>query len=244
MKKFIYFLMAMTPLLCGSCSDDDKLPSLTPSQRGTVVDNEGNTYEWVRLGDLLWTTSNANNGPDVWETEYYAGDVYGYLKVFHNVGFNNRLNQSQVEDYTQNYRPVYGNLMTFDAAKASAPEGWRLPTDEDWQKLERYLGMSGTASKGARGDGQAYRLRENGSGTELAMLPGGGFILQPANGWVSLDLEFEEINGFYWTSTFSDANADEPTAYYRKFYTVSGKIWRECALANNMMSVRWVKDAE
>lgn len=235
--------MAVTPLLFCSCSDDDdKMPAVKPSDRGTVVDNEGNTYEWVRIGDLLWTTSNANNGPDVWETEYWAGEADGYMKVFHdNYG---DLYKSKVKKYTNNYRPVYGNLMTYESAKASAPEGWRLPSDEDWQKLERSLGMTGTDAKGARGTGQAYRLRESGSGTELAMLAGGGFILQPYLGYITLDLVFEEVNGFYWTSTLSDSNEDEDVAYYRKFYTVNGKIWRECALTNNMMSVRWVKDAE
>ena len=35
----------------------------------------------------------------------------------------------------------HGNLYTWEEALAACPEGWRLPTDEDWQNLEttRYV---------------------------------------------------------------------------------------------------------
>ncbi len=41
---------------------------------------------------------------------------------------------------------IYGNLLSYDDAVASTPEGWRLPTDEDWQKLEQALGMDAKTS--------------------------------------------------------------------------------------------------
>jgi uncharacterized protein (TIGR02145 family) len=40
---------------------------------------------------------------------------------------------------------VYGKLYNWFAVVDSrkiAPEDWRVPTDEDWKKLEMYLGMS------------------------------------------------------------------------------------------------------
>jgi uncharacterized protein (TIGR02145 family) len=36
---------------------------------------------------------------------------------------------------------TFGNLYTYEQALALAPEGWRLPTDEDWQKLEQAMGI-------------------------------------------------------------------------------------------------------
>lgn len=36
----------------------------------------------------------------------------------------------------------YGLLYTWEAAKRCAPKGWRLPSDRDWRKLERTLGMN------------------------------------------------------------------------------------------------------
>lgn len=40
------------------------------------------------------------------------------------------------------YSKAYGFLYTQDGARKAVPEGWRLPTDEDWKKLEKTLGMS------------------------------------------------------------------------------------------------------
>lgn len=238
MKKYIYLLLTVAPLLFSSCSDDDdKLPKITPTERGTVTDNEGNVYDWVRIGDLLWTTSNAKNGPDVWEVQYY--DNFEWLYIFD--GYDD---EPESIDYVENYRPVYGNLMNYAGAVASAPEGWRLPSDEDWQKLERHLGMTGTDRTGRRGNGQAFRLQEKGSGTELAMQLGGAFIFQPKFGWVSLPLDFEQVYGYYWTSTINPSNPDEESAYFRKFLNGQGYIWRESCSTQQLMSVRWVKDAE
>lgn len=39
------------------------------------------------------------------------------------------------------YAAEYGYLYTWPAAEKALPEGWRLPTDEDWKILEKELGM-------------------------------------------------------------------------------------------------------
>ena len=43
-----------------------------------------------------------------------------------------------------NYSGTYGYLYSLEGALAALPEegGWRLPTEEDWEKLERHLGMA------------------------------------------------------------------------------------------------------
>ena len=243
MKKYIFLLLTVAPLLFSSCSDDDdKLPKITPAERGTVTDNEGNVYDWVRIGDLLWTTSNAKNGPYILDNQYY--DRFSWKTLFEDdYGY---IDYDAVDEYEQSYLPEYGNLMNYAGAVASAPDGWRLPSDDDWQKLERHLGMTGTDRTGRRGNGQAFRLQEKGSGTELAMQLGGAFIFQPAFGWISLDLDFEQVYGYYWTSTLRplSSTSDEESAYFRKFLGGQGGIWREACSTQQLMSVRWVKDAE
>lgn len=241
MKKIIYFLLSLTPLLLSSCSDDDdKVPSLTPTERGTVTDNDGNTYGWVRIGNLRWTTSNAKNGPGVWECRYYTNFEWTY--VFDSYGSPSK---TKIKDFTENYMPVYGNLMNYDGAVASAPDGWRLPTDDDWKDLERALGMNDADNMGMRGNGQAFRLQEKDGGTELAMQLGGGFILTPSYGVVNLPLDYEGVFGYYWTSTLDpDCDKDEPKVYFRKFFNGKGVIWREFSTTQQLMSVRWVQDVK
>ena len=44
----------------------------------------------------------------------------------------------------EGYAAEYGYLYTWPAAQKALPEGWRLPTDEDWKILEKELGMEET----------------------------------------------------------------------------------------------------
>ena len=241
MKKIIYYLLLpLVALAVSACGDDDdNLPEVKPADRGTVTDDEGNVYEWVRIGDLLWTTTNANNGPDVWDFDYYDGsswqptysDSYG------------RVPSSRKKYMNNTYRPKYGNQMNYANAVASAPEGWRLPSDEDWKNLERCLGMTDVDNIGARGDGQVFRMQEGEGGTELALLPGGAFIFEPIYGWIELNIRFEEVYGYYWTSTLDPSYIDEETAYFRKFLVGQGQVWRERTSGQQCMSVRWCRDA-
>ena len=48
----------------------------------------------------------------------------------------------KAEEQTRGYMEKYGLLYTYDGALKALPEGWKLPTDEDWKQLEETLGMS------------------------------------------------------------------------------------------------------
>ena len=108
-----------------------------------------NTYEWVRYAGLDWMTSNFKEGTPYYELTYI--NQYGYTDDL----------IKDCEDLTPEEWDRYGNLYSYEEAKANAPEGWRLPTDEDWKKLERAMGMSqGDAdATGFRGteEGDVYK---------------------------------------------------------------------------------------
>lgn len=234
MKKFIYALGVLALVGLSSCNDDDALPNVVPQDRGTVTDNLGNVYEWVRIGDQLWTTTNALNGTPMTEVEYYNNYKYVYV-----------VGESELEYVEEEYIPEFGNLMSYDDAVGSAPEGWRLPSDEDWQRLERTLGMSGTDRKGWRGDGVAYKLQETTSGCQLGLLLGGSCIFQANLGYDEQKLQFVNEYGYFWTSTIEPAYDSEHTqVYYRKIAANVGKVGRECMRSEALLAVRWVKDAE
>lgn len=234
MKKFIYAFLTLASLAFVSCGDDDdSLPNIVPQDRGTVTDNEGNVYGWVRIGDQMWTTSNALNGTPMTEREY-----------FDNWDWNNVIPSSRLKYVEEEYIPTFGNLMNYDDAVASAPEGWRLPTDEDWQKLERTLGMSNTASKGWRGNGVAYKMQEKDSGCELGLLIGGSCALLQHLGMMSQELAWVNEYGYYWTSTIDPGYDDFTMVYYRKITAGDGRVVRECMRSECMLSVRWVKDVK
>lgn len=235
MKSLIYSLAIGVVMAAGTSCSDDKLPSVTPADRGTVTDDQGNVYNWVRIGDQMWTTSNAKNGTSLAEAVYY-----------NNFEWSNVLSSDQaIEEYETNYLPVYGNMMTMEDAVESAPEGWRLPTDEDWKKLERVLGMTDVDSKGYRGDGVAYALMNTDSGAELSLGFGGGCFPIKNYGWIKINQDFVGEHGYYWTSTIDDSyEEDYSMAYFRKITANYGKVDRDCMRIDSYLSVRWVKDVK
>lgn len=88
---------------------------------GTVTDVDGKVYYTTLIGNQEWTVEN-------WACDKYADGtsmdscfVYG----------DNDANLS-----------AFGRLYTYDVIKKKniAPEGWRVPTKEDWQKLLNTLG--------------------------------------------------------------------------------------------------------
>lgn len=234
MKIYIYAAIILISAGFTSCGDDDKLPDVRPADRGTVTDNQGNVYEWVRIGNQMWTTTNAKNGTHLSEAEYYNNFSYTYVLP----------DDEDVEEYDNNYYPVYGNLMNYDDAVASAPEGWRLPSDEDWQKLEKTLGMSNPDRKGSRGNiGLVLQSRD--SGCELGLGLGGACVPVKNYGWIDMSLDYVGEYGFYWTSTIdSSYEAEQTMVYFRRLTANYPTVGRECIRSDCYMSVRWVRDVE
>jgi uncharacterized protein (TIGR02145 family) len=116
---------------------------------GSFTDNrDGNAYAYVHLGFQTWMAENLKYLPllnGVWdssdsEPRYYVNDFW-----------SDDPDEAKQDPVYQ----TYGVLYNREAAKTACPEGWHLPTDDEWIVLEKYLGMS---------DGDSRRLdwRESG----------------------------------------------------------------------------------
>ena len=71
---------------------------------------------------------------------------------------------AEAERLNGHYSETYGLLYTYEAALRAVPEGWRLPSDEDWRKLESALGMTSeeiAKTDEWRGVRQAALLKED-----------------------------------------------------------------------------------
>ena len=77
------------------------------------------------------------------------------------------------------YYKDFGGLYDYEAALAAVPAGWRLPTDDDWQNLEKALGMSISDLKqsGKRGSIQGELLQQGVEGTGINLQLSGYLIL-------------------------------------------------------------------
>lgn len=234
MKQYIQInnlLMACLLLLgVAACSDDkEPLPVVEPEANGTFVDErDGHTYDWVRIGGLDWMCSNA------------AFDLNDEANCSFYVPYSD-WEESYPEDVMSE---KYGLLYTYQGALDAAPEGWRLPTDEDWQQLERALGMSAAEAAGMewRGAGVASLLTQSGEGTRLGLQYGGYYTSYLG----SYDPHYWYLGayGFYWTST-QDEEKEGDYYIYRKISYHSNKVYRQSMEpAAYKLSVRYVRDAQ
>ncbi len=235
MKNIYFFMTLCAVVILSACNSDDDVPVVAPLERGVVVDDMGNSYGWVRIGDLDWTTSNAMNGPGCYDATYEGN--WGPENVFDP-------RYSQYAFMRDEYIPAYGNLMSYDDAIESAPEGWRLPSDEDWKNLERALGMKDPDNLGWRGDGILPVLTSKESGSQLGLRFGGGIIRKQSYGMLNLTFLFFKEYGYFWTSTVDPKNQDDPMAYFRKIVFGVDGVERQAGSQQYLLSVRWCRDAK
>ena len=97
------------------------------AESGTFTDKrDGRQYKWVKIGEQIWMAENLAYVPYVCAPDSQCGIwVYGYYGT---------------GSFYENYS-TYGCLYDWETAMKVCPEGWRLPSDEDWMELELFLGM-------------------------------------------------------------------------------------------------------
>ena len=121
MKTPILALFVLT-LLFAACEKDP-----FEASSGTFTDErDGQEYKWVKIGDQIWMAENLAYVPYVCAPDSQCGIwIYGY---------------NGEGSYGTNYH-TYGCLYDWETAQTACPEGWHLPSDEEWMELERFLGM-------------------------------------------------------------------------------------------------------
>ena len=126
----------------------------------TVTDYDGNVYHIVKIGDQEWLMENLEvkhfrNGdaiPEVTDNDTWAAlTSEAYCKYDNDVG----------------YGEIYGCLYNWYAVsdvRGLAPEGWHIPTDDEWKELEMHLGMTQAQADGVgwRGTDEGGKLKEVG----------------------------------------------------------------------------------
>ena len=155
-------------------------------------------------------------------------------------------NFEKTEKENGGYVAKNGFLYTFAAAQKVAPKGWRLPTDEDWKKLERTLGLPAAEAdlnEAWRGERLATLLSVGGKSGFNALRTGGNLYQRDAGNF----FENKDKAWYFWTATHTILQDSIPAAYVRLSDHFTTKVWRGTSrVANNyrpvLYSVRCVKD--
>jgi len=215
---------------CGVCGGENN---------NCVLDIDGNGYTTVILGDQEWLAENLkvtryNNGDkiptDISDLQW--GDInYGAYGVY-----NDDLANTD----------IWGNLYNWyvvDDSRGVCPEGWHVPTDEEFMQLEIFLGMSYE-------EASEYGYRGTNEGSKLAgfeELWSYGDIL---NDWGFNTSNFDAkpagardgINGMWTASGYFAEFWTSTAVIYRDLNNNSTKVYRSGRLATCGHQIRCVKN--
>jgi len=219
-------------LMTGCSKDDEEGSAVAATNKGTFTDaRDGQQYGYATFGGLDWMTENARYdiNDDVNSTTYLDSDENGAT------GTPNYGSMRNV--------PLYGRLYTLEGAKKACPDGWRLPTDADWQRLEQVFGMSAdeSASDGWRGNNAHHMLVLYDQQNDLNLRLGGYYFQHAGyNGnWLYMG-----AMGYYWSATADTSKVGE-FYYVRKFAYNRPEVCRlSMEPTTYKLSVRYVRDAQ
>ena len=190
------------------------------------IDFDENNYEYVQIGEQVWMAENLRT------TRNSSGEYVSYSTSAYELD------------------PDYGFLYDWHTANDEiCPEGWHLPSDQEFQILEIYLGMDPdeAASEGQRTDGSVgaklkeagdghwvYSSEEEGNGTNesgFTALPG-GYI-----NYINGAYYNEGHHGYYWTSTGVGTDA-----WMRDLYAGSPMVDRQSSYKDFSFTIRCILD--
>jgi uncharacterized protein (TIGR02145 family) len=190
-------------------------------------DRDGHQYETVQIGNQCWMKENMAYLPDVSppsngsQTSPYHY-VYGY-------------DGSSVAEAkaTGNYQD-YGVLYNWPAALTACPEGWHLPTDDEWTILIDYLGGGSVAGGKIKETGTTHWNSPNTGATNesgFSGLPGGYYYFGGS---------FNHLGSFgYW---WSYTQYSSSSAWYRRMYYASSNVYRSYYDKTYGFNVRCLRD--
>ena len=110
------------------CVQDKKITLYTTFIPNAVTDMDGNTYNAVQIGEQIWMAENMRT------TKARDG---------RKIALDNRASTEIPHRYCpgndpQNV-PRYGYLYNWAAAMKICPQGWHLPTDDEWTQLTNFI---------------------------------------------------------------------------------------------------------
>lgn len=213
---------------------------LTIPVTGNVTDYDGNVYNTIQIGTQIWMVENLKTA------HYRNGDAISSINA---TGNWDELTSGGFCNYNSNSSSgeIYGKLYNFYAVEDSrniAPEGWHVPTREEYKTLLNYLGgadVAGGKMKEAGSEHWTSTLTtsvNNGTNESgFTALPGG--VLDASGNFTS-----KGYMAWFWTSEGYDSSMSGKRYGYRRSLDLrSDEVSDERGYHAYMgMSVRCVKD--
>jgi len=236
-SSYSVFSSSSTQLSSSGGMSSSSLVALCTNTYGTntVTDCRDNqTYRMVTIGTQTWMAENLNYAdsaamPNLKGTSWCAGNSadscakYGRLYTW--TGTMNLADSFQ-------YRTA--KALISNPHQGACPNGWHVPSNDEWVTLEIEVGGSGTALKSVDG------WYDNNNGTDIygfSALPAGERT--PKNG----DIFQNGYDAYFWSATENGGNADLKFLSILSEYTYSDNKSKyyaysvRCVKSSNLSSV-------
>lgn len=226
------FLLILT-LNCSNESTSTGEPFVDHTgEVGTVTDFDGNTYPTIGIGGQIWMAENLKvshfrNGEEIPEVSDYS--------VWYNTFTAARCSY----DNNPANSVVYGHMYNWYAVKDPrilAPEGWHVPSDDEWDVLINRIGGEANAGAKLKETGFDHWTYPNEGATNET-----GFTALPGGWRLNMGYYFDiNTRGYWWASTneYLPASFAYATCLYNDSLKSDGLApFKQCGL-----SVRCVKD--
>ena len=187
---------------------------------GKLIDvRDGHVYKTIQIGNQIWMAENLNFTTD-------SGSIC----------YDNQPSNCE----------KFGRLYTWDVAKIVCPKDWHLPSDNEWQILERTLGMPENEINliGYRGGNNniagKIKSKNNWDSSSDLVYADVGFNALPAGNYGFHENSFGLLNcnAFFWTST----PYKNEFAWNRDIRYTDNTIYRSQKYRLVGFSVRCIKD--
>ena len=241
-KYFIVTVMLLVPAF--SVSFAQSLGDGKPCDlAATITDVDGNVYHTVSIGKQCWLKENmratkfAEGGEIKKDGELSASEAIYYIP------------EGDVEQvgYLYNWAAVNHKAASHAGIQGPCPNGWHVPTDAEWSKLETYTagigryvcgeGESNISKALAASSGWFSNQRECAVGTAKESNDATGFSAIPA-GVFNGSFSGKGTTANFWTAT----SASGTYSYSRSLDYAESTVFRSNDNKKYGLSVRCVMD--
>ncbi|HPT11682.1 MAG TPA: fibrobacter succinogenes major paralogous domain-containing protein [Bacteroidales bacterium] len=200
---------------------------------GTMTDREGNVYRTVTIGTQTWMAENLRTKtyddgtpiPLVTDDTEWSALTDGAYCIYNNTEDIDTL-------------ATYGCLYNWYAVSTGklAPEGWHVPTEDEWKTLELYLAGAETAGGKLKETSSMHWTGPNAGATNetgFTALPGGFRIFDGS-------FYYMGTHGYWWS--ISQVYHDPDFVWSRRILEPYSALISYNGQILEGMSVRCVKD--
>lgn len=227
---------AMAYCITGGGTDYGEVVDFASYGSSSIQDIDGNYYNTVMIGSQDWMKENLR------VTRFNDGSLINKITdpAFWFTTYSTPAYVENSDTYYSDFRTNYGNYYDLYAVIDSrnlCPEGWHIPSDDDWFMLESYLGGSAVAGGKLKSTVGWYENTTATNESGFTAYPDVCFVSSGGVGSGAVTYPpvqfFNKQEHAYWWSTSGNSRRLE---YYSSVFLTNGEA------KNPVYSVRCVKN--